>query len=347
MTLRMIYREGDTILPPFEDYQVHQGDVLVVATTRGMLTEALSRDPGLLRVDASVSSGRPQRVPDQLVAEVMVSPASRMIDRTLDQIGFERRNECRVLGVQRRAHMIRSRMGDIRLVAGDQLLVQCEAEKLNTLRADSDVVLIEWSAEELPKASHALQAIAIFAAVVISAASGLVPIVIAAIAGAFAMIAAEVLNVRQAVRAIDAKVVTTIVAALALGASMQETGGAAYLANLVLAAIGNSGSAVAISAFFLLVAILANIISTKTCAVLFTPIGVGIATQLGLDPRTFAVTVVFAANCAFATPIAYQTSLLVMGPGSYRFKDFLIVGSPLLILVWIVFSLFAPWYYGF
>ena len=81
-------------------------------------------------------------------------------------------------------------------------------------------------------------------------------------------------------------------------------------------------------------------------AVLFAPIGLSLASQIGLDPRIFAVTVVFAANCAFATPFAYQTSLLVMGPGSYQYKDFLKVGSPVVIIIWIVFSLIAPWYYG-
>jgi di/tricarboxylate transporter len=101
-----------------------------------------------------------------------------------------------------------------------------------------------------------------------------------------------------------------------------------------------------LSAFFLLTAVLANIISSKACAVLFTPIAVGIAHEMGVDPMIFAVAVVFAANCAFATPVGYQTSLLVMGPGHYRFGDFVRAGAPLVIILWLVFSFFAPWYYG-
>ena len=91
---------------------------------------------------------------------------------------------------------------------------------------------------------------------------------------------------------------------------------------------------------------MANLISSKACAVLFTPIAIGIAHQMGVDPMIFAVAVVFAANCAFATPVGYQTSLLVMGPGHYRFGDFVRAGAPLVILLWLTFTLFAPWYYG-
>ena len=91
---------------------------------------------------------------------------------------------------------------------------------------------------------------------------------------------------------------------------------------------------------------MSNLISTKTCAVLFAPIGIQIAHTIGIDPRIFAITIIFAANCAFATPFAYQTSLLVMGPGSYKFKDFFKVGAPLVLLIWVVYSLFIPWFYG-
>jgi len=102
-----------------------------------------------------------------------------------------------------------------------------------------------------------------------------------------------------------------------------------------------------LSLFFLLVAGLSNVISTKTSAVLFTPIAVDIASELGVSPVPFAVAVVFAANCSFASPLGYQTNLLVMGPGHYKFADFARAGIPLIFVLWAAFTLFAPWYYGF
>ena len=102
-----------------------------------------------------------------------------------------------------------------------------------------------------------------------------------------------------------------------------------------------------LSGFFLLVALLTNVLSNNACAVLFTPIGINLATGLGIDPMIFVIAVILAANCSFASPIGYVTNLLVMNPGRYRFSDFMRAGSPLIFLLWIGFSLFAPWYYGF
>ena len=107
------------------------------------------------------------------------------------------------------------------------------------------------------------------------------------------------------------------------------------------------GAAVVLSVFFLLTAILTNVLSNNATAVLFVPIAVSTASQLGIDPMVFVYAVIFAANCSFATPMGYQTNLLVMGPGHYRFSDFMRAGAPLVIILWLAFSLFAPWYYGF
>jgi di/tricarboxylate transporter len=242
--------------------------------------------------------------------------------------------------------MIRQRITDIRLQSGDVLLIQGQPDDLTRLRRNRDVVLLEGSAEELPALDHAKRATAIFIAVVALAASGVLPIVVAALAGAAAMVMVGVLNVRQAFQAVDAKIFTTIGAALALGVALQKTGGAQYLAQALVSALEGATPATILSLFFLLVAVLSNIISTKTAAVLFTPIAVDLAQALGVEPQVFAVAVIFAANCSFASPLGYQTNLLVMGPGHYRFADFFRAGLPLIVLMWLVFTLFAPWYYG-
>jgi di/tricarboxylate transporter len=353
-TLRMVQRGEQAILPPFEDYTARPGDVLVVAATRKALARFLAEDPGLLHPDLEAGRSFPGDLTPggrwqeggQSLAEVMVAPASGMIGQTLPQVGFRYKTHCIVLGIQRRSRMIRQRITDIRLQSGDVLLIQGQPDDLNRLRRNRDVVLLEGSAEELPALDHAKRATIIFVAVVTLAASGALPIVVAALAGASAMVMVGVLNVRQAFRAVDAKIFTTIGAALALGVALQETGGAQYLAQALVSALEGATPATVLSLFFLLVAILSNIISTKTAAVLFTPIAVDLALALGVDPQVFAVAVIFAANCSFASPLGYQTNLLVMGPGHYRFADFFRAGLPLIVLMWLVFTLFAPWYYG-
>ena len=353
-TLRLVQRGEQAILPPFEDYVVRAGDVLVVAATRKALAAFLAEDPGLLHPNleegrsfpGDVGPGGRWQEGGQTLAEVMVAPASGMRGQTLPQIGFRYKTHCIVLGIQRRSRMIRQRITDIRLEPGDVLLVQGQPDDVAALKRHRDVVLLEWSAEELPTLDHAKRASAIFLIAVALAATGVVPIVVAALTGAAAMVVFGVLNVRQAFQALDPKIVTTIAAALALGVALQETGGARFLAHLLVTALQGASPTVILSLFFLLVAGLSNIISTKTAAVLFTPIAVDLAHELGIPPEAFAVAVVFAANCSFASPLGYQTNLLVMGPGHYKFTDFARAGVPLIVLLWVVFTLFVPWYYG-
>ncbi len=348
VTVRLIQRRERAILPPFEDVTVQVGDIIVLAATRDALTKVLKRDPGLISGEDTDWRGESdqKRQGTQTVAEVMVAPASRMIGQTLEQIGFRYRFGCIVLGIQRRSRMIRAQMNDIRLEAGDVLLIQGRQPDVRALRGNPDVLLMEWSATEMPPPWHARRAVIIFLAVVAAMASGVVPVVVAAVTGAAAMIAGGCLNVRQASRAVDRNVVMMIAAALAMGTVMQETGGASFLAWSMVESLAGAAPWVVLSAFFLLVAVLSNIVSTKATAVLFTPIAVGIADALSVPPMAFAVAVVFAANCSFASPIGYQTNLLVMGPGHYRFPDFSRAGAPLIVLLWLTFTLVAPVYFG-
>ncbi len=349
MTLRMIQREREILLPPFEDITLVTGDILVVAATRKVLAEALARDPGLLVPDLGVGDnieGQRWVEGQRTLAEVLIGPASRIANRILGRVGFQYRNNCNVVAVQRRSRMMRTKINDIRLQEGDVLLVQGAPEDIAGLRRDRDVVLLEWSAIELPALDHAKRATSIFLCVILAAASGEVPVAVATLIGAGAMVGFGVLPVAAAVRALDSRIYTMIPAALAMGLAMEVTGGAAYLAGHLLALLQGAAPAFVLSAFFALVALLSNIISAKATAVLFTPIAVGIARQLDVPVEAFAIAVIFASNCAIATPIGYQTSLLVMGPGHYTFADFIRGGAPLICLLWITFSLFAPWYYG-
>ncbi|MFH1804547.1 MAG: SLC13 family permease [Pseudomonadota bacterium] len=350
VTIQMIVRREHADLPPFdENMEIRPGDVLVVAATRKALTEALQKDPGLLHAEAAAvyeeGGDEGANRASQLLAEVMVPPGSRLIGFNLEQIGFRYQYKCLVLGIQRRSRMIRTQMTEIRLEAGDVLLVQGRADDVEALRVIRDVVLLEWSTRALPRPFHARRAAFIFLGVIAVAATGILPIMVSSFIGAGLMIASGALNLRQASRSIDRKIVLLVAAALALGNALQLTGGASFVATQMLDALSGAPAPVILSLFFLVVAVFTNVLSNNACAVLFTPIGIGMAQKLGVDPHIFAIAVLMAANCSFASPVGYQTNLLVMGPGHYRFVDFLRAGTPLIILLWIVFSLFAPWYY--
>jgi di/tricarboxylate transporter len=347
VTVRLVQRGEQAILPPFEDLTLQAGDILIVAATRKVLTEILAKYHGhLLNPPASDRAARPRGQREMVLAEAMVRPGSRIIGQTLELTNFPARSHCTALGVQRRARMLRTRLGELRLEPGDVLLLLGFSDDIERLRTDPDVLLMEWSASEMPLVRKAPVAALIFAAIVLPAAFELLPIVVTSVVGLVALILTGCLNVRQAARAVDRQIVLIIASSVALGTALEATGGAAYVAMLVLQAMHGAPPAAVLSALFLMVAMVTNVLTNNAAAVLFTPIAVSIAHQLEADVFPFAIAVAFGASCSFATPIGYQTNLLVMGPGHYRFLDFVIAGLPLVMLIWLAFSLFAPWYYG-
>jgi di/tricarboxylate transporter len=343
VTVRMVQRGERSMLPPFED-ALESNDILIVAATRGSLSKLLSSQPEYLRgmlniggFEAEADTAEPI-----VISEAVVAPGSRMIGRTIEQIGFRRQTGTLVLGVQRRSRMIRKRMLEIRLEAGDVLLLFGYDSDMRALRNDRDLLLLDWSMVELQDIRKSFLARVIFIATIAFAATSILPIEIAALGGALGMIATGCLNVRQAIRALDMRIFLLIGAAFAMGLSLEQTGGAAHIGQLIVNAFMPFGNQILIGAVFIVIAFFTNIISNSAAALLFSPIALEISAQTGIDPIAMVLTVIFAANCCFATPIAYQTNLLVLGPGHYRFGDFIRFGGPLILLLWISYTLLAP-----
>lgn len=358
VSIRMIQRRGHVILPPFEGYSIEAGDIIIIAATRDTLLDLLARYPGyllseekteILKSRAEDEEAKDDRLTEgtraRILAEVIITPSSRFIDMSVEQVGFGYQFGVVVLGIQRRARVVRRRFGRIRLEAGDVLLIAGAASAINAMRGNKDVMVLSGSKMEVPRAHRARRAIGIFAAVVISAGTGLVSIPVAAVAGAVVMIWAGCLNIRQATRALDRKIYLMVGAMLALGTALEVTGGIRLLADSLLDLPISNSPLLMMALFFLIVAISTNVLSNNACAILFTPIGVNLALNLNIDPFLFAITVVFAANCSFATPIGYQTNLLVMAPGRYRFRDFVVAGSPLILVLWAVYIGLLFFYY--
>ncbi len=166
------------------------------------------------------------------------------------------------------------------------------------------------------------------------------------------MIGTGCLNIRQATRAIDRKIFLLVGSMLALGAALQATGGASYLAELILSAPFVQSPLFLAALLFIVVAITTNVLTNNACAILFTPIAMSLAQSVSIPPDfpydmtyIFAITVIFGANCSFASPIGYQTNLLVMGPGQYKFRDFIKAGIPLVITVWITYIMILKFYF--
>lgn len=347
MTVRLVARDEETFLPPFDDLTLKMGDQISLAATREDLHDLLTNDPDLLMFTPNTgSAATPAATPADHLFEVLIPPASVLDGRPIGQINDRAALGGNIVGILRRSRMLRTGLGSIRLQAGDVLLVCGTIADMRALRTSRDVILLEWSGRAVPDIRKRWAARLIFLATVGAAASGTLPLVIAAMAGALLMIVTNCLTIHEASRAINRQVFLLVAAALAMGTALAATGGASFLAQALVTTLEGASPQITLSALFLLIAAISNILSNNTTAILFTPIAVDMAATLGLPAMPFIVTVIFAANCSFATPVSYQTNLLVMTPGGYRFSDYMRLGIPLAILLWAVFSLVVPLYYG-
>ena len=229
----------------------------------------------------------------------------------------------------------------IRLRAGDVLLVQGTKKAISKLK-DSGSMLVLDGTTDLPHTHNAKRALAIMGFVVLAAALGIMPISVSALVGLGLMIMTGCLSWRDSVTALSIPVVMIIVTSLALGKALVETGMASYIAHTFLASVSALPTAYILSSFMLLMTILTNVVSNNAAAAIGTPIAISIAQELGVGPEPFILAVLFGANMSFATPYGYQTNLLILSAGGYKFTDFLRVGIPLTIVMWLGFSFVLP-----
>ena len=229
----------------------------------------------------------------------------------------------------------------VRLRAGDVLLVQGTGNAISQLK-DSGSMLVLDGKTDLPHTHKSKRALAIMGLVILAAALQIVPISVSAVVGLGLMIATGCLSWRDAGSALSIPVVMIIVTALALGKALVGTGMAAYLAQSFVGLAADLPTPMILSAFLLLMTLMTNIVSNNAAAAIGTPIAISIAQQLGVSAEPFVLAVLFGANMSFATPYGYQTNLLILSAGGYKFVDFLRVGIPLTLIMWAGFSLILP-----
>jgi len=294
-----------------------------------------------------INDETPLKAEGQQLAEVVVTRGSPLHLRSLAAARFSVSYGLLPLALHRARAPSSQVTGDlnlIRLRAGDVLLVQGTREAIANLK-DSGSMLVLDGTTTLPQTHHAKRALFIMGGVVAAAAFGIMPISVSALVGLGLMIATGCLAWRDAASALSIPVVMIIVTALALGKALMGTGMADYLAVSFVNSASGLPAPMILSAFMLLMTIMTNIVSNNAAAAIGTPIAISIAAQLGVSPEPFILAVLFGANMSFATPYGYQTNLLIMSAGGYKFADFLRVGIPLTIIMWIGFSITLPMLY--
>jgi di/tricarboxylate transporter len=352
MTVNQVQRSDGLVVAKLPSMILQEGDRLRVSDTRENLKEferllGVSMH-GVEENDESGSDELPTSSADQQIAEVVVTTGSPLHQRTLNTSQFRARYRLLPLAI----HRARSAPGevsgdfeDVLLRAGDVILVQGSSQHIADLKHSGNMLVLDGTMD-LPHTHRAPWALTIMGLVVLIAGLGILPIMVTALVGAMTMVLTGCLSWRDAFSSITASVVLIIVTSLALGHAILSTGTDTFLAQLFVIATSGLSSTMILSALIMLLAVMTNLVSNNAAAVIGTPIAVSIAQQLGLPPEPFVLAVLFGANMSFATPIGYQTNLLIYSAGGYKFSDFLRVGIPLTIIMWIGFTFVLSWIYS-
>lgn len=351
MRVDKIQRSESLFLAKLPSVRIQPGDRLFVKDT----SENLKHFEDILGAtlfnitdsEHPVDEETPLKAEGQQLAEVVVTRGSPLHLRSLAAARFSASYGLMPLALHRArapSSQITSDLNMIRLRAGDVLLVQGSRDSINRLK-DSGTMLVLDGTTDLPHTHRAKRALAVMGLVVLLAAFGILPIAVSAILGVGLMLATGCLGWRDAVSALSIPVIMIIVASLALGKALTGTGMAGYLAHSFIAMTSALPTPFTLSAFLLLMTLMTNIVSNNAAAAIGTPIAISIALELGAPLEPFVLAVLFGANMSFATPYGYQTNLLILSAGGYKFSDFLRVGIPLTIIMWIGFSLALPMIY--
>ena len=334
--LLQLIRGDDTFLEPLGPKEIQAGDVFAIRTDRDTLVELLGVE-GLDAVPTAVDEAEleTEDAADSLV-ELVVAPGSALPGKSLASASFRRRYDATVLALRRGDDLIRRRMDDITLRVGDTLLVQATAESIDRLDATRDLIVAQEIDRHDYRGDKIPVAIGIVVGVVALAALEVLPIVVAALAGALAMVATGCLRPTELYESVQWDVVFLLAGVIPLGIALEATGAASLLASLVVATGDVLPLVGVLGAFYVLTAVLTNVISNNASVVLMIPVAVEAATTLGANAFSFVLAVTFAASTAFMTPVGYQTNLFVYGPGGYRFGDYLRVGGPLQLVFAVV-----------
>lgn len=293
---------------------------------------------------APVDEEHPLAPPKQQLAQIVVTDNSPLVRRTLNQAGFSYRYELTPLALHRggrQAQASDTPIVDEVLRAGDVVLVQGKDEEIARLK-DSGELLVLDATTDVPYTRKAPLALILMLTIVGLAATKILPISVAALIGVVAMLVTGCMRLREALRALDAAMIFLMAASIALSVALMQTGAARYVAEVFVAVSEGYSPLVLMSSLILLMAVFANIVSNTAGAVIGTPIAVSIANLLGVAPEPFVLAVLFGVNFAFCTPMADNCNLLVFNAGGYRFMDFVRVGVPLTLLMWMTATFVLP-----
>ncbi len=341
-----ILRDGERIHQPGPNVLLRANDILLVRCNVDEIRSMQGRQGVILKPqakwgDESLTSE------DYLLIEAVVSPNSALLGNTLKQSDFRNTYGATVLALRQRGRLLREKLSESVLNAGDLLLIEIHRDRLNTFRRTGDFIVTSEKVTVEFRRDKLLVALAIVVGVVLTASLNIAPIVVGAVVGAILLILFRCITIDEAYHAIDWKIIFLLAGVLSLGVALETTGAADMISSRIVSTVGTLGLMALLSAFYLLTSISTEMMSNNASAALLAPIAIATAVGLGVNPQPFLVAVTFAASASFMTPVGYQTNAMIYGPGKYKFIDFVKVGSPLNIIFWLLATFLIPVFWPF
>ncbi len=284
-----------------------------------------------------------QKAVEQRLVEAVILPESPLNNRRVDEIRAGPLYAVQILGVQHRGKALLHSLYNQRVDSGDVLLLQSTPEALQAAASAAKLLLIEGVENSILRAGKNKLALVIMVAVILLAALTSIPLVVLALAGAAIMVITRCLRVDEAIQSLDSSTLLLLAAAIPLGHAMDETGLATEIVNLLLNTVGAASPVLFLSIFYLVANLLAQVISAKAVAVLFAPVALSLALKMGVNPSPMIMAIAFGTAASFLTPMGHQVNAIVMGPGNYTFGDYIRIGLPMTILMWLVATIAIPW----
>jgi len=336
-----IFRDGALTVMPRGDENLVGGDLLLIEGQQSDLD--VLRGLQEFEIETSVPANLGAFESERLtLMDATLDPRSSLAGRTVGELNFRERYGIELAGIWREGETVGTELADERLQVGDALLLLGPRDRLQLLGTDSDFLILTPLGKEPPDTRRAWLAAFIMLFVVLSVMAGYLPISVAAVVGGSIMVLTGCLNMEQAYRSIDWRAIFLIAGMLPLGTAMAETGAATYLADQVMLLLGDAGPWPVIMGLYVLTAMATMIIPTAALVVLMSPIVLSAMADMGLEPYTAMMAIAMAASASFTSPISHPANILVMGPGGYRFIDYLKVGVPLTIVVFITVMVLLP-----
>ncbi len=339
-----IQRNGEELHVFDRNTVLLSGDILKVVVSPNKLTE-------IKKVASYEILGNKEQVEgvqtSKVLFETMVPVGSPLAGSSLKKYRFRNLYNCSVLAIRHRDETIHENLSEVIIKEGDMLLIYASREELNELVHQKIVIVLSEHKESKINYKKAIPALLIAIGVVTAAALNLTSILISGMIGCLLLVTTGILKPKEAYEAIEWKVIFMMAGVLSMGTALEKTGGAQIISEFVFDNTGGLDARITLSLIFLITFLSTNVLSSKATAALMVPIVISLAATMQLSEKPFLIAVMFACSLTFMTPVSYPTNTMVYAPGNYKFNDFIKVGTPLNIIIWLAASFIIPYFFPF